>query len=152
MNTRNISLILIGLSTLTHSFAFGQAGAQPQTTLRVEGEVSHPITIQATDLAKMKRVQALATDHDGKEHNFSGFSIASILELAGAPLGSQLRGKNMNKYLLVISRDGYRTVFSLAELDSSFTSHTILLADQTDGHPLPADKGPFQIIVPGEKK
>ncbi|HMH20334.1 MAG TPA: molybdopterin-dependent oxidoreductase [Puia sp.] len=150
MKNHNICL-LIALVTLIHSVAVGQGATQPPT-LRVEGEVSQPLTLQSSDLAKINRIQVRATDHDGKEHGFSGFAVADILQKAGATMGSQLRGKNMNKYLLVRSKDGYQTVFSLAELDSSFTDHLILLADQEDGHPLPADKGPFRIIVPGEKK
>lgn len=67
-------------------------------------------------------------------------------------MGPQLRGKNMAKYLLVRSADGYEVIFSLPELDSAFTNRVIILADQMDGSPLPANKGPFRIIVPGEKK
>jgi len=33
-----------------------------------------------------------------------------------------------------------------------FTDRVIILADQVDGAPLPANKGPFRIVVPGEKK
>ncbi|HXO78143.1 MAG TPA: hypothetical protein VN824_22970, partial [Puia sp.] len=46
----------------------------------------------------------------------------------------------------------YQVVFSLAELDSSFTDRVVILADQVDGKPLPAGTGPFRMVVPGEKK
>ncbi|HZE86357.1 MAG TPA: molybdopterin-binding protein [Puia sp.] len=151
MKILSTCFLLICLATLPHSFVQGQS-ADPQATLRVEGEVSQPATLQASDLVKMRRTEVRARDHDEKEHIFSGFVVADILQQAGATMGVQLRGKNMNKYLLVRSKDGYRAVFSLAELDSSFSDRTILLADREDGHPLAADKGPFRIIVPGEKK
>ena len=48
--------------------------------------------------------------------------------------------------------DGYEVLFSLAELDSTFTDRTVILADQWEGGSLPAGKGPFRIVVPGEKK
>jgi DMSO/TMAO reductase YedYZ molybdopterin-dependent catalytic subunit len=132
-------------------FVMGQTAPGP-ATLRVEGEVSQPLTLQAADLAAMKHIQVRAKDHDGKEHSFSGIPLADILLRAGAPLGSQLRGKNMTKYLLIRAKDGYQVIFTLAELDSSFSDRPIILADQVDGTPLPADKGPSQIIAPGEKK
>jgi hypothetical protein len=28
----------------------------------------------------------------------------------------------------------------------------VILADESEGRPLPAGKGPFRIVVPGEKK
>jgi hypothetical protein len=121
-------------------------------SLLVKGEVSNPFVLRPEDLAKMKRISIRVKDRDEKEHNFSGIAVAEILQKAGAPMGSQLRGKNMNKYLLVGSKDGYHTVFALAELDSGYTDRTILLVDQVDGQPLPPKQSPFRIIVPGEKK
>jgi DMSO/TMAO reductase YedYZ molybdopterin-dependent catalytic subunit len=137
--------------------AFVQFFVRAQTapapaTLRVEGEVAQPLTLQVADLAAMKHTVVRAKDHDEKEHSFSGVAVAEILQRAGTPLGSQLRGKNMTKFLLIKAKDGYQTIFTLAELDSSFTDRPIILADQVDGVPLSADKGPFRIIVPGEKK
>jgi DMSO/TMAO reductase YedYZ molybdopterin-dependent catalytic subunit len=143
-----VSFILV---TLVQPFVRAQTAPAP-ATLRVEGEVSQPLTLQVADLAAMKHTIVRATDHDGKEHNFSGILVSDILQRVGAPLGGQLRGKNMIKYLLIKAKDGYQTIFTLAELDSSFTDRPVILADQADGIPLSADKGPFRIIVPGEKK
>ena len=58
----------------------------------------------------------------------------------------------MALYVVVEAADGYRAVFALAELDPAFTDRVILLADRRDGKPLSTREGPFQIIVPGEKK
>lgn len=145
----------IALTFLLVAFVLSVTRAQTTSapaTLRVEGEVSQPLTLQVADLAAMKHTVVRAKDHDGKEHSFSGVSVADILQRAGTPLGSQLRGKNMTKFLLIKAKDGYQTVFTLAELDSSFTDRPVILADQVDGVPLSADKGPFRVIVPGEKK
>jgi DMSO/TMAO reductase YedYZ molybdopterin-dependent catalytic subunit len=121
-------------------------------TIKIEGDVPHPLTLNATDLAHMKRVDFRTKDHDQTEHNFSGVAVSDILQLAGVPMGPQLRGKNMARYLLVRSVDGYQVVFALPELDSAFSQRVIFLADQEDGKPLPAGKGPFRMVVPGEKK
>lgn len=126
--------------------------AQENPGVKVVGEVLNPLTLSASDLAAMPRTTASAKDKEGVMHNFSGVAIAEILHKAGVTTGPQLRGKNLAKYLLVSCADGYQVVFSLAELDSAFTDRVVILADQEEGKPLPAGRGPFRLIVPGEKK
>ena len=121
-------------------------------TISVEGEVAHPLKLTAADITAMKKTEVVAADRDGKEHRYSGVPVYEILQQAGVTLGPQLRGENMSKYLLVKSGDGYEVLFSLPELDSTFANRVIILADKMDGNPLPAGKGPFRIVVPGEKK
>lgn len=151
MRNRYTHFCLLIIAFFLHSFAWAQEPAK-QATVKVEGEVTHPLQLTRADLGKMKRAEVHVTDHDGKEHAYSGVSLSDILQEAGVTMGPQLRGKNMAKYLLVRSADGYEVIFSLPELDSAFTNRVIILADQMDGSPLPANKGPFRIIVPGEKK
>jgi DMSO/TMAO reductase YedYZ molybdopterin-dependent catalytic subunit len=43
--------------------------------------------------------------------------------------------------------DGYRAVFSLAELDPELTGSQVI-ADRVDGKPLLADNGPLRIVAP----
>ena len=128
------------------------AQAAPSATVKVAGEVLTPLTLTAADLAAMPRTTASAKDKQGVLHTFSGVAIADILNKAGVTTGRQLKGENLAKYLLVTCADGYQVVFSLAELDSSFTDRVVILADQMEGKPLPAGTGPFRMIVPGEKK
>ena len=123
-----------------------------QPVLKVSGEVTRPLQLQVADLAKMKRMTVNLKDRDGKDHPYTGVSIAEILDMAGVTTGKQLRGENLTKYMLVKCADGYEVVFSLAELDSSFTDRTVILADSSEGKPLPSGKGPFRLVVPGEKK
>ncbi|WPQ60704.1 molybdopterin-dependent oxidoreductase [Chitinophaga sancti] len=130
-------------------FFFQQLKAQ---TIQVTGEVTKKLTLTKEDLAKMNRTTVTAKDKDGKDHTYKGVAIAEILTQAGVTTGAQLRGENLSKYLLVTCADGYAVVFSLAELDAAFTDKVVILADESDGQPLPADRGPWRIVVPGEKK
>ncbi len=126
--------------------------AQPAPTVKVIGEVLNPLTLSASDLASLPRTTANAKDRQGALHTFTGVALSTIFERAGVTTGRQLRGENLAKYLLVTCADGYQVIFSLAELDSSFTDRVVILADQMEGKPLPAGTGPFRIVVPGEKK
>lgn len=120
--------------------------------VKVSGDLTKPLNLYAADLAKMKRSAVTMKDHDGSTRPYAGVAIRDILEQAGATTGKELRGKNLAKFLVVKCADGYEVVFSLAELDSSFNDRLVILADESAGKPLPADKGPFRVIVPDEKR
>jgi hypothetical protein len=58
----------------------------------------------------------------------------------------------MLSYVLVSAADNYHVLFTLPELDASYTDHIALIADQRDGAPLAASEGPYRLIVPFEKR
>jgi DMSO/TMAO reductase YedYZ molybdopterin-dependent catalytic subunit len=144
------TMVVVAAFCLPGGFVLAQS--MPPYSVKVGGEVTTPLMLSAADLTAMPRTNATAKDKQGVPHNFSGVAIADILNKAGVTTGRQLRGENMAKYLLVSCADNYKVVFSLAELDSSFTDRVVILADQEEGKPLPAGMGPFRLIVPGEKK
>lgn len=121
-------------------------------TLKISGQVEKQVVLTSEQISKMKHVPAVLTDRGGKNVNYSGVPLQDLLGLAGVSTGGTLRGENLAKYLLVKCADGYEVLFSLAEVDSSFTDRVIILADAVDGGALPVDRGPFRLVVPGEKK
>ncbi|WP_338869964.1 molybdopterin-binding protein [Spirosoma sp. SC4-14] len=125
---------------------------QAQTAITISGEVTNPLTLQASDLKAMPHTEVTGKDRDGKEHRYSGIPLAALLKQAGATLGGELRGENLMKYAVIKAIDGYEVLFALPELDPEFATRTILLADSVDGAPLPTGVGPYRIVVPGEKK
>jgi len=137
------------------SGVFAQGGS-PQGgaaySVKVTGEVTTPLTLTAADMSAMPRTNASVKDRHGELHGYSGVAIADILNKAGVTTGKQLKGENLAKYLQVTCADNYQVVFSLAELDSSYTDRVVILADQMEGKALPAGVGPFRLVVPGEKK
>ncbi len=135
-------------------FSLYSTGQQNESTpfLKVNGEVTKPLTLYMDDLTKMKRNTVTMKERDGKMQKYTGVSIQEILELAGVTMGTQLRGENLTKYLLVKCSDGYEVLFSLAEIDSSFTERNVIIAYESEGKSLPSDTGPFKLVVPGEKK
>ena len=122
------------------------------SSVHVQHEGFPSVDLGIPDLAGMRKIEIRAKDHEEKEHSYTGVALSDVLKKVGVPFGTQLRGGNMTQYLLVGSSDGYQVIFALAELDSTFTDRTILLAYTSDGQRFPANKGPFQIIVPGERK
>lgn len=122
------------------------------TTLSVEVENGKSLKLTPADLAKLPRKEIKAKDHDGKDTTYSGVELREILILADAKLGKDLRGPMLAGYLTVEAADGYKAVFGIAELDGLFTDKSVILADAQDAKPLSDHDGPWQIIVPDEKK
>ncbi|AXB58381.1 molybdopterin-binding protein [Flavobacterium fluviale] len=123
-----------------------------EAVVKIEGEVLRPLTIGISDFAKMKHVDASMKNREGVMQKYSGVPIFDLLQQAGVTVGKELKGENLTKYMLVRSSDGYELVFSLAELDPSFTNRVIILADSKDGKPLADGVGPFRLVVPDENK
>lgn len=143
--------LLIAFMTASETNSYAQS-ALPNTSVKVTGAVTKPLTLSVEDLSAMKQVNVSLKEHDGAVRQYRGVPVMEILQAAGATVGKELRGKNLGKYLLVTCADGYQVVFSLAELDSSFTNRQAALVWGLNGKPLAAEQGPFKLIVPGEKK
>jgi hypothetical protein len=79
-------------------------------------------------------------------------ALEEILHKAGVPQGEALRGPAMATYVVAEGMDGYRVVFSLAELDSGIADSEVLVADTMDGAPLGDRLGPFRLVAPHEKR
>ena len=121
-------------------------------TVKVTGEVTTPLILDATTLSQYTQTAVVRKDKDGKDHTYIGVTLLDILKKAGVTMEEALKGKNLTKYLLVEASDNYQVVFALAELDKGYTDRAIILAGTVDGKPLPAGEGPFRIIVQNEKK
>ncbi len=125
----------------------------PAAELKIGGVVSSPQVVTAADLRKMpRRTLKVVNAHDKKTEVYEGVALEELLRRAGVPQGEQLRGPEMATYVIAEAEDGYRVVFSLAELDSGFLDADVLVADAMDGAPLGANQGPFRLVAPHEKR
>jgi DMSO/TMAO reductase YedYZ molybdopterin-dependent catalytic subunit len=121
--------------------------------LRITGAVSTPLVLTVTDLKKMPRkTLSVVNPHEKKKETYEGVLLEELLHKAGVPQGEQLRGASMATYVIAEATDGYRVVFSLAELDSGILESEIIVADTMDGAPLSAQQGPFRLVAPREKR
>ena len=140
-----ILAFVLGLAVAQVSFA-------ADTLLSVVAS-DNTLTLTADQLKALPHVELAATEpHEKKDHTYSGVPVRDLLAKVGAPLGEKLRGKALQLAVLVRSKDGYATLFALAEFDDSFSSRTILLADSEDGKPLAANSAPLRLVVPGDKR
>jgi hypothetical protein len=90
--------------------------------------------------------------HEKKDHRYSGVPVHDLLARVGVPFGEKLRGAALRLAVMVHSKDGYATLFAVAEFDELLSSRTILLVDAMDGAPLPPNLGPLYVVAPGDKR
>ena len=95
------------------------AGPTPET----RGRASTPSTpsplvvpIDAATRARLPRERMKASAH-GKALDCEGVPLVALLRDAGAMPDTKLPGAMLSRYVLVDARDGYRVLYSLAELD-----------------------------------
>ena len=121
--------------------------------LPISGAVSTPLVLTVADLKKMPRKTLSVVDpHDKKKETYEGVFLDELLRRAGVPQGEQLRGQSVATYIIAEAEDGYRVVFSSAELDSGILESEVIVADTMDGAPLAAKQGPFRLVASHEKR
>ncbi|HET6247092.1 MAG TPA: molybdopterin-dependent oxidoreductase [Tepidisphaeraceae bacterium] len=123
------------------------------TLLQISGEVAHVENLTADALAAMTHEELKVKDREGKEVVDSGVAMDTLLSAAGVSLGTG-HGPNpaLSMYVIVEAADGYKCVFSVAELDEKLTGRKIILVDRHDGKPLDAKEGPLRLIVPHDSR
>jgi len=132
--------------------AFAQTVPTP-TELRISGAVATPLVLTLADLKNMPRKKlTVVNPHSNKTEVYEGVMLEELLRKAGVPQGENLRGPAMASYVLAEAADGYRVVFSLAELDSGILDSEVIAADTMDGAPLGEKQGPFRLVAPHEKR
>ena len=148
----SIPNILFVLPASTAGVAFAQT--TPVTAeLRIGGAVSTPLVLTVADLKNMPRKKlTVVNPHNKKTEVYEGILLEDLLHKAGVTQGENLRGAAMATYVLAEAIDGYRVVFSLAELDSGILESEVIVADTLDGAALGAKEGPFKLVAPHEKR
>jgi DMSO/TMAO reductase YedYZ molybdopterin-dependent catalytic subunit len=149
-------LAVLGVSLVLTVTRTGETLAQTAPAaaeLRISGAVTTPLFLTVADLKNMpRRKLSVVNPHDKKTEDYEGVLLEELLRKAGVPQGENLRGASMATYVLAEAADGYRVVFSLAELDSGILDSDVIVADTMDGAPLGANQGPFRLVAPHEKR
>ena len=158
MNKANpVAALLLVLLTARHATwtrpAASSQAAALVVRLKVGGLVTTPLEVSADDLKRLPRQNLHVVDpHTRKEGTYEGVAVHELLRRAGIPEGENFRGAAMATYIVAEGNDGYRVLFSLAELDPGTSDSDVLVADTMNGEPLDAKHGPFQLVAPHDKR
>ena len=98
-------------------------------------------------LAALPHKQITVTDEHSKANvTYSGVPLMDLLIRLGVP--EKTHGAGLRTYLVVEGADGYRVVYSLAEVNPAIREAPVLLADTLDGKPLAFT---FQLVAQADK-
>jgi len=139
---------LVGLCLLAVPSARAQ---QPGASLKVVSLDGQATTLRADRLRALPQLEIRAPGRGDTVDVFRGPGLRAILTLVGAPTGRDFRGANMTLVVVAESADGYKVVYSLAELDEQFGARPAIVAITRDGRPLPDQDGPLEIVIAGEQ-
>ena len=120
--------------------------------LPVSGDVRHPLMITHKDFAAYPHLEVTVQTSKGKPIVFRGVTLYNLLQFVGAPMGDSTEGKNQTWYVQAEASDGYKVLFALAEIDTSFSKNSILVADGKNGGSLDTNAAPLMIVVPQEQR
>jgi hypothetical protein len=124
----------------------------PADSLILTDDLHASATFSDADFHTLKQISiTVHNSHTGSDETYSGVPLSTLLAKINAPMGNELRGKAMTNFLIATGSDGYAVVLSLAEADPEFHESQVIVADARDGQPL-GKNGPFQLIVPGDKR
>ena len=142
------TLLIVLLNSGARALAQAPDPAPTAVRLTVAGQPA--INLTATELARAPRVTVRVTDHQGQPHTYEGVALHHLLALARVRL--ECRGDAIAQVVSVQSADGYRAVLAIGEVIPDLAPQVVLLADRRDGQPLPAASGPWQLVVPADRK
>jgi len=133
------------------------AAARPEPAtpaqLTVSGDVEKPLSLSLDALKHLPRVTVnVKNEHAAKDEAYEGTPFSELIKQAGVAQGARLRGKAMATYVIAEGSDGYKVIFSLAELDAAFADAGVIVADTVDGKPLDEELGPLRLVAPHDKR
>ena len=120
-------------------------------TITVIGINGTTATLSASDISKLPQQTVKVMDH-GTPATFEGVLLTDVLSKVDLPVGEKFHNTGASYYLVVGAQDGYLAVFAWAELDSTFMDKSVYVVTSRDGKPLSGNDGPFELVVPDEKR
>ncbi len=155
---RTVSRVVTGFLLVSASVAFAQAPAGNEAAKTQQAQPAaktQPVKVDITaeELKGLPRkTVTVHNPHANTDETYAGVVLADVLGRHGVPLGSVLRGAGLACYVVATGADGYKAVYSLAEVDPSFHPGDVLVVDTMDGKPLDAHSGPFRLVSTEDKR
>ncbi len=143
MRYRALWCVLIWITSLT----VGAADAPPD--LPVVLPDGRTIMINPAVRASLPEIRIQATSH-GKTRDYVGIDFRLALKAAGLEPTDSIRGVNLSRVVVAEAADGYRALFSLAELDPTLGNHLVLLTAEPDQREQGDGPIVWRLVVPAD--
>ena len=146
--------IAAGVFCASAAFADTPKSTVPPAAVAIEvtGVDGKRATLDVAALGKLPQHTVHAEAH-GKSLTCTGPTLIDVVDPSATASGDKLRGKNLALYVRASAADGYRAVFSFAELDPGLGgTDAPIVSASCDGHALDPKDGPLRIVAPRDKR
>jgi hypothetical protein len=128
--------------------------APPSNELQISSYTSQQkLDLKPADLKALPHISVTVhNEHSNADESYSGVRVSDLLAKLGAPLGHDLRGAALGAYVVATGTDHYVAVIALAEVDTTFHSGEVIVADSMNGQPLDEKTGAFRLVVTEDKR
>ena len=130
--------------------AKAQVAAPVQSTVSIQGRVSHPQNISLSELQAMPSLTVEVSHPNAKgvqTNRYTGVLLWTLIKGAD-PIDENGPRTHLQHVLRAAGRDGYGVALAMGELDPNFEGKQVVVAYAEDGQALPA----LKLIVPGDAK
>lgn len=128
------------------------ASAQSDTaTIRVRHGAFN-VTLSMERIGELRMHSTVITSRDGETSTYEGPWLKEVLQLECPSITAIEKRTMVNSYVRVTASDGHTALIALTEADSSFRERPVILAWKKNGQPLDDHDGPFQVIVPDDRR
>ena len=145
MSIARVAVLTIAAAALVHGAA-ALAG-----DVQLAAPNGRTATLDPAALAHMPAVEthvSFLTEHGTEAADYNGATLWSVLRQLDLITSTNPRDRE-KQAIVVTGHDGYEVVLAMAEIDPAFEGKQIVLADQVNGHSMPA--GEIRLVVPGDR-
>jgi len=128
--------------------------AAQKSALTIVAIDGHETSFTLEQLSKRaQRSVEVINNHTGAVERYEGVLLGDLLQEAGAPNVAKNEGKELRDYVVMEAADGYKVVFSLAELQPEFQrGDGAIIALSFNGKALGEKRAPLQLVLPQDKR
>lgn len=129
------------------------ASAQTDTiTLRIRHGNACDTTVTMARVQQLPSRTVLVTGHDGETAIYTGALLSDVLSAGCQSIAGMTKRNRVEAVVRVDAVDDYHAVVGMIEADTSFRTNPVLLTWARDGVALDKHDGPFQLIVPDDRR
>jgi hypothetical protein len=132
--------------------------AEQPPTLFIAGDLPAPAGLTRAELEALGPETAEWTVH-GRKRTVVGVSLDKVLVRVGfsaGPMGKDVpapeKRSGWKKVVVATAADGFKAVFSCAEIFPDMGPTRALVVWKIDGNPLPPEEAPFRLVVTTDKE
>lgn len=146
-------LLMMGSTGVLPAQEAHHAGASvPSTRLTLRTADGKTMVFSPEQLRAMPHVSVVVMNgHTNANESYGGVLLSSLLAMAGVAQGEAVKGSLLLTGVVAEGTDGYKVLYSIAEVDPAQHTGDVIVADTLDGKKL-GSEGAFKLVSSEDKR